>query len=386
MDLKRNNIIITTHIYTTGPAQDLRDYLIEHKVADLLYIGHPLFFNKKLDGSGFERYKNGELITKKYQKIKKRPEVFNYFLHVVKSLKWVFDTKSKRDLFVGSDNLNAFSGIVLKKLGRVKKVVYYVIDYNPHRFKNPLMNKIYHKIDQYCVKKCDETWNLSVRMKEGREKYFNFSGGNQITVPIGVWFDRVKPGQNKSKMKKLAFMGHILKKQGVQYIISAIPQILKKVPNFRFEVIGGGEYLPELVKQAKKLKVEKYIKFYGFVESHEKVEKLLSTSDVAVAMYEKYDEDGNLSFTYFADPGKLKSYLAGGLPIILTDVSHNAKEIERLGCGKIITTDKNEIAKAVISILKDKKKLAKMRQNALEYAKKYDWNQIFETNLKRILK
>ena len=289
------------------------------------------------------------------------------------------------DLYLGFDNLNALSGLVLRRFGIVKKCLYYVIDYNPVRFRNRLMNKVYHKIDQYCVRHCDETWNLSPRMKEGRKKYFNFSGGNQIAMPIGIWFNRIKPGQNKSEIKKLAFMGHVLKKQGVQYVIAAISKIIKKIPNFSFEVIGGGDYLPELKKLARELKIDKYVNFYGFIESHEKVEQLLSSCDVAVAIYDKHDEAGNLSFTYFADPGKIKSYLAGGLPVLLTDVSHNAKEIEKLGCGKIITADKRSIADAVVSMLKNEKKIARMRENALKYAEKFDWNKIFGKNLKRVL-
>jgi len=386
-DFSNKKIVIATHVYTTGPAQDLRDYLVEQKTKKLLFIGHPLFYKEELKGPGYELYfgNTGEK-KEKYLKIQDNFSVLTYFKDYFRNIRYVIKNGRNWDLYIGSDNLNALSGIMLRKMRFVRKCVYYVIDYNPNRFQNRLMNKIYHKIDQYCVKHCDETWNLSVRMKEGRKKYFNFSGGNQITVPIGIWFERIKPGQNKSNFKKLAFMGHILKKQGVQYIVSAIPKIVESIPNFRFEVIGGGEYLLELKKLAKELKIEKHVKFYGFIESHQDVEQLLSSCDVAVAMYEKYDENGNLSFTYFADPGKLKSYLAGGLPIILTDVSYNAKEIEKLGCGKIITQDKESIAKAVVAMLKNEQKLAKMRHSALAYAQEYDWNLIFEKNLNRILK
>ena len=48
-------------------------------------------------------------------------------------------------------------------------------------------------------------------------------------------------------------------------------------------------------------------------------------SSVAVAPYAQTDE----TFTRYADPGKLKAYLAAGLPIVLTDVPPNARELER---------------------------------------------------------
>lgn len=386
-DYKRKKIIIATHVFAPGPAQDLRDYLVSAKTLKLLFIGHPLFYQPTLQGSGFEIY-YGNTGEKKesYSKIKDNFGVLSYFRDFYSNIKYVMRHGRGWDLYVGSDNLNALSGIVLRRLGFVKKCVYYVIDYNPHRFQNRLMNRIYHKIDQYCVKHCDETWNLSVRMKEGRKKYFNFSGGNQITFPIGIWFDKFKRVTfSKVEKQTLVYMGHVLKKQGIQHVLSAIPQIVRSVSKFKFKVVGYGEYLPELKKQTKDLGIESNVEFFEHVRTSEEVEEILPKCAAAVAMYEKYDDAGNLSFTYFADPGKLKSYLAGALPIILTDVSHNAREIERLGCGKIITTDKNSIAKAVIAMLKNEKKLEKMRQNAEEYAKKYDWNLTFPKNLKRIL-
>ena len=387
LNLQNKKIIIATHVYTTGPAQDLRDFLLTAKIRKLLFIGHPLFYQPRLKGSGYELYfgNTGEK-KENYSKIRDNFGVWSYIRDFFNNIKYVTRNGRGWDLYVGSDNLNALSGLILRRFRYVKKCVYYVIDYNPIRFQNKLLNKIYHKIDQYCVRHCDETWNLSIRAKEGRKKYFNFSGGNQITVPIGIWYERfVRVNFSQVDKKTLVYMGHVLKKQGIQYVLEAIPKIIKEVSGFKFLVIGGGDYLLDLKKQADKLGVSKNIKFTGFVEDHREVEAMLSKGAAAVAMYEKYDEYGNLSFTYFADPGKLKSYLAGGLPILLSDVSRNAREIEKLGCGKIITTDKDSIAKAVIAILKNESKLEKMRQNALKYAEKYDWNLIFSKNLCRIL-
>ena len=382
-ELENKKIVIATHVYATGPAQDLREYLLKNKIEKLLFIGHPLFFDKKLKSSGYEIYEKGKLKKENYKRIKKIPEPIAYLKDIFLNIFWVVVSGKKWNLYVGSDNLNAFSGIILKKLGTVEKVIYYVIDYNPKRFENKILNKIYHWVDRFCVKYADETWNLSPRMAEARKEYFNFSGGNQKTVPIGIWFDRF-PRLNFSQIKKhtLVFMGHILKKQGAQYVLDAIPAIIKEIPDFKFLIIGDGEYLEKLKKQAKKLNIEKFIKFTGYIEKHSDVEKMLSTSACAIAMYEKYDESGNLSFTYFADPGKIKAYLAGGLPILLSNVSYNAREIENKKCGFIIKQNKESIAKAIIKILRDEKILQEYRENAVNYAKEFDWGKIFGENLK----
>ncbi|MCX6761929.1 MAG: glycosyltransferase [Candidatus Moranbacteria bacterium] len=386
LDLENKKIIIATHIYTTGPAQDLREYLLSKKIGKLLFIGHPLFWDENLSGSGYGVYEKGELKEEKYRKIKKNFALWVYSIDIWLNIFWTWRKMPKSNLYVGCDNINAFSGIVLRFFGKTKKVVYYVIDYNPKRFDIKILNYFYHKLDQFCVRHADETWNLSPRMEEARKEYFNFSGGNQITVPIGIWFLRF-PRLDFSQIEKhtLVFMGHILEKQGVQYVIDAVPAISEKIPDFKFLVIGGGEYLKKLKEQAKNLGVEKSIEFVGYVEKHSDVEKMLSKCACAVAMYEKYEKKGMLSFTYFSDPGKIKAYLAGGLPILLSDVAHNAKEIEERRCGYIISQDKNEIAQKVIALLRDEKTLSEYRGNAIAYAGAFNWEQIFENNLTRLI-
>lgn len=386
VELENKKIIIATHVYATGPAQDLREYLLNNKVGKLLFVGHPLFFDKKLNGSGYEIYRNGKLIKEKYGKIKKIIEPISYIKDIILNIVWCHKSGKRWDLYIGSNNLNAFSGIVLKWLGKVDKIIYYVIDYNPKRFENKLLNKIYHFLDQFCVRHCDETWNLSSRMEPARQKYFSFTGGYQKVIPVGIWFDRIKRlDYSEIEKYKLVFMGHILKKQGAQYVLDAIPLIVKKIPDFKFLVIGAGDYLNVLKQKTKSLGIEKFVQFTGYIKKHEEIENMLVRCAIAIALYEKKDEGGNLSFTHFADPAKIKSYLASGLPVLLTDVPHNAKEIEKNKCGIIINYNKDQIANAVINLMQNENKLKEYKKNAVNYAKQFDWNLIFKSNLERIL-
>ena len=107
---------------------------------------------------------------------------------------------------------------------------------------------------------------------------------------------------------------------------------------------------------------------------------LLGESAAATAVY--MSEEDNLSnFTYYADPTKIKDYLANGLPVILTNVPHNAHELEKRKCGIVVEYRKEEVSSAVVSLLKDKEKLKIYRQNAFSYAKEFDWNSIFSKAL-----
>ena len=384
--IRDKKIVISTHVYTTGPAQDLREYLLKKKISKLLFLGHPLFYDKSLKDSGYELYMDRVCRKKVYSDIRKRNPFISYARSFLLNIFWVIVTGPKYDLYVGCNNLNALAGVFLRKLGFVKRVVYYVIDYNPRRFPNPIVNYLYHLVDRVCVRYSDETWNLSARMSEARKKYFNFSCGSQRTVPVGVWVKRIKKPKDFEHIDKhtLVYMGHVVKSKGVQYVLKAIPSIAKNFPDFKFGIIGKGDYEGELKRLVKELKIGKYVDFMGYIESHEEVENLMSTFSGAVALYEKY-VDGNLTFTYFADPAKIKNYLACGLPVLLTDVPHSARDIEKNKCGLIIDLEEECIANAVIRLMGNSENLKNYRKNAVKYSKKFDWDKIFESNINRVL-
>lgn len=373
-------IAIVTHELVYGVPQALRDYLVKEKFSHLLFISLPFLEAKKASRI---LYKRGEKIGETTFYRKKSYGVLDYFLDFFLVIFWILRTTYVYDLFIGVNNLNSLAGLVLKKIGKVKKVVFYTMDFVPVRFNNKLLNYIYHKIEIICIKNCDEVWNVSPRMAEGREKYLGLSAKKypQRFIPVGTWVDRIKKRKfEQIKKNQILFIGHILEKQGLQKVIEALPKVVREIGEVKFLIIGGGDYETVLKSKVKKLNLEKNVIFKGWVLDRKKIDEMLSESAVAIATY-KPEEEWLHNFTYYADPYKIKDYLGAGLAMILTDVSYNVKDVEKNGCGIIVKYDENEIANAIITLLKDKKVLKKYRANSLKYIKNYDWSKIFERAL-----
>ncbi len=363
------NFVIVTHKLFNGASQDLYKYLKKNKKKVLL-IEHD-FSSLKTRISHFTFFNGKKELVK---------NTFNYFflpdlLCYVKDFlySFIYLLFKQFDVFIGAGGFNALIGVLLKKLGRINKVIFYTIDFVPKRFDNKLLNKIYHLIDKYCVLNSDEVWNLSPRMAIARKKLYGIKSNNQKVVPIGVWLNEMPKVKKLKNVKQLVFVGHLLKKQGVQLVIESIPLIIKRIPNFRFLIIGGGEYFSELKRLVNKLKIQDYVIFTGPIYDSVKINKLLGQSHLGIAMYNKRFD----SFTYYADPTKIKTYLAMGLPVLLTDVPYNAKLIEKEKCGLIIKYDKKNLSENIIKLLSDDKLLMKYSRNAKKFIKKYDWNKIF---------
>lgn len=397
-EIENSNIVIVIHEHVTGGVGHLlTEFLLKRRPRNLLFIAHPLLYIKEMykRRSRYELYVNGKVHRKKQAFYWQFPEPLLYIKDFFYTLYWTMKTRKKHNLFVGLDPLNAISGIALKMLGRVNKVVYYSIDYFPTRFQNSLMNTIYHQIDKIAVRFSDETWNVGARMAKARAEFNSMKNTEykkrQHHVPIGVWFKKINkfvPGgikqhlANKFDSKKLIFAGHFVPYMGIDLVIKSLPKIIKKVPNVKLEIIGRGEEDVSWKNLAKKLGVEKNITYDDWIEDRQKFHLRLSSATVGLAPFNLHILDDKVKN---ADPGKIKDYTSVGLPVITTKAIYTWRDIEKFKCGIVIDYNENEFAKAVIKLLQNRSLLLQYRKNAVEYAKQFDWEKLFTENLSRVL-
>ncbi|MBI3103851.1 glycosyltransferase family 4 protein [Candidatus Daviesbacteria bacterium] len=370
-----------------GPSFDLKKFLFITPPKKLFFISHPLLYNKLAykNSSWYEYHENGRLIFKRKAFHWILPEPVHYIKDVLYTFFWCSRISGKFDVFVGLNPLNALVGILLKRFGKVKKVVYYSIDYFPQRFENSLMNNIYHSTDKLAVKFSDETWNVSPNMAISRNEYHHDPNlfKKQFTVPIVAWVRGTKRVKfNEIDKKKLVFIGLLDKSSGLELIIKALPKIINKIKNVKLEVIGGGPNLDYLKQLAKKFKVDSNIIFHDWIINREKVEEIISHSAVGLVLFNTREFGTEIKN---ADPMKIKDYMSLGLTIISTDAILTADEIIKAKSGIIIHFDVNELADAVIKLLGDEKLLKAYRKNALDYIKKFDAEKVFGDNLTRLL-
>ena len=259
-DLGRRTLVVATHVYATGPGHALAEYGAS-RAGRMVFMGHPFGYAPDVRPL-LERWQEGVLVTRRHVRWRRgTPELVSWARDVALTLVWGFRTPGTADVFVGCDSLLAATGLMLRRLGKARIVVLWTIDYVPERFGNPVLNRIYHAFDKLCVRRCDETWNLSPVMEEARAA--RGVHGRQRVVPMGA-SSTAAVGRRNSR--QLVFVGHLLEKQGVQLVLEALPTILRRLPEARLLVIGDGPYRPALERQAERLGVSQAVEFAGFVE------------------------------------------------------------------------------------------------------------------------
>lgn len=365
-------LVILSHIYAPGPPHALWDYLRKEGDLSLEFIGHPLETHRSGESFYQAAQANSEPTTTTIAR-KALPMPLAYLQDIW--LNWFWLAKGpKRDLVIALDSLNAFSAIWLKRIGRVRSVVFYTIDYVPQRFNNKWLNRLYHWLDFFACQHADFVWNLSDLMAEARlDRGLKASlRAKQLVVPIGT--EPVATQTIKHRADLVVFMGHLRAGQGVDRLIQAWPEISQKRPQARLRVIGGGPLLEEYRQMAKKLGLTDQIEFTGFVPTNAEMRELLAEGSIAVAPY--VDDPNN--YTRYTDPGKPKEYLATGLPVVITKVPAIAKTIQSQRLGLAIDDNLHAIAKAVTSLLADPE-LEGYRERAIAFAETQTWDLIFQS-------
>lgn len=381
------NVTVAAHVHTPVIFTDLERYLKSRPdLASVTMIAHPLFTSNS--SSSIRRYTTStKAEVCKIGTTHKLPTPFQYIWELCWTIVHVMHLSPSQDVFIGIDPLNALAGLILRVMGKTKKTVFYVIDYSPQKYKNLFLNRLYHAAEQFCARHADATWNVSQRIITARDQAAHTSFPRQHVVPVGVWEEEFKPYVNQAhNQNRLVFMGSVDEKQGIKHILNILPMLRKKIPNIELLIVGGGSYLNQIKQIVQQLNITDCVKMTGYVAQNSDLYRHVASATLAVAPYERYI-DGALSFTYFADPGKLKVYTACGVPIALTDVPHNAYELIDRGAAVLLDlANPEQMATTLAKTIQNKAQLTSMRLKAQQYAQKYAWSKILDYALNTVVK
>ncbi len=378
-EIKQFKFTIYAHYSATGATEALRDWLIKNKAGELVYLAFP-FGDTKDRFIRIDIYKNGIPANQKKSIIRfNRPEVLSYLKDFIYGLIYGIRFCKNSDFFFGGDNLLSTIGICLKFLRCVKKTVYYMIDYTPLRYKNTLLNSLYYSFDRIASYKCDMVWALNENMINGRHRdgKLDKEKVNWLEIPFGNHSteSNFKIVNNKNW---IVYMGEIVQNKGAELFIPIAEKLISKNIKFKFVIIGGGCFLEEIKKEIEKKGIQDYFKIYGYIEDFKEVNKILLECGIGIAPYYPYDKN---SFTYYADPGKIKSYLGSGLPVVLTDVPPIAGLIQKNMAGLRAGYSDEDFALKIIRILDN---YDEYRKKAFEMGLLFNWGTIFTNAFEKL--
>ena len=390
--LSDSNVLLCGLAFTSR-TETVEDYL-KDKVKSLTVIAlSSCFLKERL--SSCRVYESGRLVNKfqlpafllKDYKWYRQPLVLAVFLVYFAAIcQALIRVKKKHDLYIGISHSFGLWGAIFKKLGWVKHLIYYCIDYyepSKKREFNTIFVKMINFIDRFTVKNADIVWDLSEKIPVKREELGKIKIGTykETVVPLG-YSRHMRQFKDFGQINRwqIGFVGSVSENQGLQLLVEAMPEILARLPEINVTIIGQGPYLAELKNMVAAKGLNDKFTFYGFVQEEGRMLDILSGCAIGVALYTPA-EGSNAAC---ADTGKPKLYAFLGLPIITTTAYSRKDEVSSNKAGMVIAYESTALADAVCDLLSDESRLKSFKDNSYRFGEGFVSDKIFDAAVQKM--
>jgi glycosyltransferase involved in cell wall biosynthesis len=195
-------------------------------------------------------------------------------------------------------------------------------------------------------------------------------------IPEG--FSVVPKGSKKraENCKKILFVGRLVERKGVEYLIRAMPLVAEQL-DIRLDVVGEGELRAQLEELSNSLKLKDKVNFTGRIK-----DELLGTyyrdCDVFVlpAIVDSKGDTEGLGMV-------LVEALSYGKPVIASAVGGIVDIVKDKKTGILVPQkDEKALAQAIVAVLKNPSFAEELALAGYQHIVKYfDWDKIVEKTL-----
>jgi len=379
--MKKKLSIIYVNFSPYDNAGRILDYLISHFPLIIHFSYDHLRLKNGRKTNILTVYRNGKAVksqtlipirTPEFLRFPSLPLVaFLIFIQTYWYSKKILHGK-EADYYLSVNAYTSWIGNFLRDRHIVKKTIFWIWDYFPPGYPDiriQFLRWMYWKFDKPSLTKTDIITcinrnliklRLDMKVLDPRRKY--------TIIPIGT-----NPIQSipTRPVPILGFLGMLKSSQGLNFIFDSLSAIHTKFPHIHFEIIGSGPEEAQFINRGKNWK--KFVTFYGFIESENKVDEIIKRWSIGLATYVPVQSNES----YWTDPSKIKAYVSQGVPVITTDVPSFAKDIEKYDAGIIIPYgDTEKFLCAIETILSKKVYYA---QNAKRLANKYIYKRVYRS-------
>lgn len=193
-------------------------------------------------------------------------------------------------------------------------------------------------------------------------------------IPNGCDFTRLQQIEQARQTFDVIYVGRLISHKNVDVLLKSIAMVQQKIPDIRCGIIGDGPEMVHLKALSNELGLDSNVSFFGIIESDDEVYANMKASKIFV-----------LPSIREGVPNTILEANACGIPVIIVKHKNNsAVSIVKDGYnGYIVDCTPPEIAEKLLFILNNEQELNRLRANATEFAKNYDW-ELIVNNLEKL--
>jgi len=239
-------------------------------------------------------------------------------------------------------------------------------------------NRVLRSYEKKLMKRSDALIAVSKYTVDELTELYGIEEKKIHVIYNGVDINKFKPRPDRAKLRRefgleeekkiVLFVGRLYHRKGLEILLRSIPPVLQEFSDVKFAISGTGFKKKEesLRNLAKKLEIEDYVTFLGYVPD-EKLPDLYAASDIFVlpAIYENF-------------PFAILEAQATGLPVISTKVGGIPEFLADNENGFLIDPgDSTQLTQRVLTLLQDPKLAKEMgRRGRSLIEEKFSWSLI----------
>jgi len=225
------------------------------------------------------------------------------------------------------------------------------------------VSRISRWTDEKEIKYSDHVIVVIAGIREALQEYLNIQPNKITVIPNGANIELFKPLKEAKKKLRLdsnclyvGFVGIFAPWQGLDNMIRSAPLILKEVPKTKFILVGDGIMKSKMTKLVEDLHLSDHFIFAGEVP-YTKVATYINAMDICISFRKGTP----------ASPLKLYEYAVCAKPVVATDNLDNSF-VKEQDAGILVDTEKTEeVANAIISLLRNGELRERMGSNGRKY-------------------
>ena len=223
--------------------------------------------------------------------------------------------------------------------------------------------------DKFNIRQCDKAFVITAKLikkilntdksLESHKFHLMPSGANtDLLKPLAMHQCRLQLKLREGS-KIVGFVGSLIEYQGIDNLIEAASQIIKKVPEAIFLIIGEGPKKDEWISETKKRSLDRHFIFPGHIP-YEEVSVWLGATDICLAPF--------LPSAEISSPVKIFDYMACGKGVVASKINGTTDVFENSGAISFVETENPEmLAARIIDLLTDEKRVQSMGERGRRF-------------------
>lgn len=236
---------------------------------------------------------------------------------------------------------------------------------------------LYGRNREFYLKKADAIVAVSQFTRDALISLMHVDQHKIHVIENGVDTEKFYPGPKRPEILNkynltdkiiLLTVGRLVERKGIDKTIQALPEIIKSIPNIHYIIVGTGEFGEKLERMVVEMGLQNFVTFTGRVGDDEIV-KFYQTCDLFVMPNRELADRDTEGFglVFLEANACMKTVIGGRAGGAVEAVKHETTGLLVDG------NDPNEIASAVLRILKNPNLRLRMEKQGYKLASNANW-------------